>query len=36
MVSANGASSEPRYYKKSDGSHDARRGSPDLPNEPSD
>ena len=36
MVSANGASSEPQCYKISDRSHDARRGSPDLPNEPSD
>ena len=36
MVSANGATSEPQYYKKSDGSQDARRGSPGLPNEPSD
>ena len=34
MVSANGASSEPRCYKKSDGSQDARRWSPNIWNEP--
>ena len=28
-VSANGASSEPQCFKKSDGSQDAHRGSPD-------
>ena len=31
-VSANTASSVPECYKKSDGSQDARRGSPDVPN----
>ena len=31
-VSANTASSVPKCYKKSDGSQDARRGSPDMPN----
>ena len=34
MVSANGATSEPQYYKKSDGSQDARRGSLNILNEP--
>ena len=33
-VSANTASSVPKCYKKSDGSQDARRGSPDMPNQP--
>ena len=31
-VSANTASSVPKCYKKSDGSQDARRGYPDMPN----
>ena len=31
-VSANTASSVPKCYKKSDGSQDARRGSPGMPN----
>ena len=31
-VSANTASSVPKFYKKSDGSQDARRGYPDMPN----
>ena len=35
-VSANTVSSRSRYYKKSDGSHDARRESPEIPNGPSD
>ena len=35
MASANGASSESRCHKKSDGSQGARRGSPDMPNESS-
>ena len=35
-VSANTASSKPRCYKKSGRSLNARRGSPDMPNEPSD
>ena len=34
--SANTASSKPQCYKKFDGSQDARRGSPDIPNELSD
>ena len=33
-VSAYGASSQPRCYKKSDGSQDARRWSPNILNEP--
>ena len=33
-VSANTASSVPKCYKKLDGSQDARRGSPDMPNQP--
>ena len=35
-VSANIASSFPKCYKKSDGSQDARSGSPDKPNLPPD
>ena len=35
-VSANTASSKPQGYKKSDGSQDARREYPDIPNEPTD
>ena len=35
-VSANAASCEPQCYEESDGSQDARNGSPDIPNEPSD
>ena len=31
-VSANATSSGSQCYKKSDGSQDARRGSPDVPN----
>ena len=34
-VSANTASCEPQYYKKSDESQDAFSGSPDIPNESS-
>ena len=33
-VSANTASSVPQSYEKSEGSQDARRGSPDMPNQP--
>ena len=35
-VSANGATSKPRCNKKSDGSQDALRGSPNICNQPPD